>query len=99
MKKYIISLGIAFITLNCNNAQIKTAELKQEPVKESTPEDYQQINYYEIEKNGMNFGVWYQYFNGSTMSRSAIHVINLTKDSIEIKLAAEQYAQLINSKK
>ncbi len=83
MKKVLLIFTVLFAS--CFEVQVKPREVNAQSVN-STHGTYS----FSIKTiQGMEYGIWY-YSYGSSGEVAAIHVVNLTKDQLEVELLRKQ---------
>lgn len=86
MKKLFLIFAILFIS--CFDVQVKPREINAQSVQ-STHGTY---SFSTKTINGMEYGIWY-YSYRSSGDVAAIHVVNLTKDALEVELLKKQLSK------
>lgn len=82
MKKFLLIFAVLFAS--CFEVQVKPREVNAQSI--ST--DFVFYKYSEHTISGMKYGVWVA--DGGAIRASAVAVINLTKDQMEVELLRKQ---------
>jgi len=86
MKKTLLIFVVLFAS--CFEVQVKPREVNAQSVTVG----FQVYKYSETKIHGMVYGLWVS--DGNSSAASAIHVVNLTKDALEVELLKIQLERL-----